>query len=208
MKDIPLHGEMKSKLKEHLEIVKDEVNRLVSELDEDRECILCDFEDIQKKFVKIHSSAAYYYLQAYLTPFTSMHTELSRVAQHLSNRHHGALIAIQRDDSVDPLIKEGTALNAQFSTTLLESIFYPGNPLHDGAVLIKTNHIISAGNVLPISTNELKGANKKLGMRHRAAIGLSERSDALVLVVSEETGRISFAIGGKLYPVTTEELFL
>ena len=87
------------------------------------------------------------------------------------------------------------------SPSLLESIFYPGNPLHDGAVLVRENQIVSAANVLPLTKTVISG--KKLGTRHRAAIGLSEQSDALVLVVSEETGKISFAFGGKLYPVNT-----
>ncbi|MFP3670953.1 diadenylate cyclase, partial [Priestia sp. SIMBA_032] len=80
---------------------------------------------------------------------------------------------------------------------LLESIFYPGNPLHDGAVLVKNNHIVSAANILPLTKST--EVDPELGTRHRAAIGLSEKSDALILVVSEETGRTSFALNGILY---------
>ena len=86
------------------------------------------------------------------------------------------------------------------TNSLLESIFYPGNPLHDGAVLIKGDKIYSAANVLPLSNVVLGG--KKLGTRHRAALGLSEKSDALVLVVSEESGIISFAIDGSLFSIS------
>lgn len=84
---------------------------------------------------------------------------------------------------------------------MLEAIFYPGNPLHDGAAIVHGNHIVSAANVLPLTNKVIIG--KKLGTRHRAALGLSEQSDALVLVVSEETGRVSFALDGKLYPIAT-----
>ena len=83
---------------------------------------------------------------------------------------------------------------------MLESIFYPGNPLHDGAVLVKQNIIKSAANVLPL-TNLFVG-DQKLGSRHRAAIGLSEKSDAMVIVISEETGKVSFALKGELYPIS------
>ena len=84
---------------------------------------------------------------------------------------------------------------------MLKTIFFPGNPLHDGAVLIRGNQIVSAANVLPLTTKVI--SERKLGTRHRAALGLTELSDALVLVVSEETGKVSFAINGNLYPINT-----
>jgi diadenylate cyclase len=108
---------------------------------------------------------------------------------------------IEREDSLETLIRPGIPMGAELTHSLLESIFYPGNPLHDGAVLVRLNKIVSAANVLPLS--DIYTGDKKLGTRHRAALGLSERSDALVLVVSEETGRVSFAKGGKMYPITT-----
>jgi DNA integrity scanning protein DisA with diadenylate cyclase activity len=83
---------------------------------------------------------------------------------------------------------------------LIESIFYPRNPLHDGAILIRSDHIVSATNVLPLSDKKING--RKLGTRHRAALGLTEKCDALVLIVSEETGKITFSINGNLYPVS------
>ena len=90
------------------------------------------------------------------------------------------------------------------SSALLESIFYSGNPLHDGAVLIRNHEIISAANILPVS--DRKSNVKKLGTRHRAALGISELTDALVLVVSEETGRATFALDGNLYPIMAKGL--
>ncbi|MCG6199310.1 DNA integrity scanning protein DisA nucleotide-binding domain protein, partial [Anoxybacillus sp. LAT_38] len=104
-----------------------------------------------------------------------------------------------RNDPLDRLIQAGVPIGASLSYSLLESLFYPGSPLHDGAVLVRANRIVSAGNVLPLSRVDAGG--RKLGTRHRAAIGLTEQSDALVLVVSEETGKTSFAFKGKLYPI-------
>jgi len=116
-------------------------------------------------------------------------------------RRHGGLIVIEREDPIKSLIQPGVHIGAELTHSLLEAIFFPGNPLHDGAVLVNRNQIDSAANVLPLS--ELYTGEKKLGTRHRAALGLSEVSDALIMVVSEETGRISFAFKGSLYPITT-----
>lgn len=126
--------------------------------------------------------------------------EISHSAQHLSKKKHGALIVIERSNEVDDYIQKGVPLGAFLTPSLLESIFYPGNPLHDGAVLVKGNTINSAANVLPLTSQMIHG--KKLGTRHRAALGLSEKTDALVLVVSEETGKVSFALDGILYPIS------
>jgi len=119
----------------------------------------------------------------------------------MSMRRHGGLIVIEREDSLKSLIQPGVHIGAELTHSLLETIFFPGNPLHDGAVLVNQNLIESAANVLPLS--ERYTGEKKLGTRHRAALGLSEVSDALIMVVSEETGRISFAFKGNLYPITT-----
>lgn len=113
---------------------------------------------------------------------------------------------VERKNQLDSFIRTGIPIGATLTHSLLESIFYPGNPLHDGAVLVRTNQIMSATNVLPLSKRVL--GEKKLGTRHRAALGLTEISDALVLVVSEETGRVSFAVDGKLYPITTTSTIL
>lgn len=98
---------------------------------------------------------------------------------------------IQREDSLESLIRPGISIGAELTHSLLESIFFPGNPPNDGAVIVSLNQIVSAANVLPLS-DRFTG-DQKLGTRHRAALGLTERSDALVLVVSDETGKVSFA---------------
>lgn len=147
--------------------------------------------------------ASSFYLNCYLSPYTDKYSELSICVQNMSQRRHGGLIVIQRNDSLDDLIQTGISIQAELTHSLLESIFFPGNPLHDGAVMVNGNQIVSAANILPL-TNRIFG-DKKLGTRHRSALGLSERSDALVLIVSEETGQVSFACEGNLYPINTGE---
>ena len=109
----------------------------------------------------------------------------------------GALIVIERDVSLIDYINKATTLYAEISSELLVSIFFPNNPLHDGGVIIQGDKISCAGAVFPTS-NSLK-INKRLGTRHRAALGITEETDALAIVVSEETGRVSIAIKGELF---------
>jgi diadenylate cyclase len=123
----------------------------------------------------------------------------------LATQKMGALFVIERSERVDSYIVSGTRLDASPSGTLLRSIFEPRNPLHDGAVLIRADRIHSAGNFLPISeSTNLDGA---LGTRHRAAIGLSERCDAVVVVVSEERGEISVVFNGRIARGLSQEQF-
>ena len=100
----------------------------------------------------MESVAASFYLNCYLSAFTDKYEDLSVSAQRLSERRHGALIVVERNDSLDPFIQKGTPVGAILTSALLETIFYPGNPLHDGAVLIRGNQIVSAANVLPLTT--------------------------------------------------------
>jgi diadenylate cyclase len=199
--DCELSPDMKNQLKEHLQQIAIEINQSLEALDDDSHCLLCDFEEIREKFTDIESTAASYYLKSYLSPFTDKYLDLSISIQHLSERRHGALIVVERNDMSEEWLQPGIPVEAAFTYSLLESIFYPGNPLHDGAVIIRENRLISAANVLPLS-NQNTG-EKKLGTRHRAALGLSEQSDALVIVISEETGKASFAMDGILYPIST-----
>ncbi|WP_066320805.1 sporulation-specific diadenylate cyclase CdaS [Bacillus sp. FJAT-29814] len=164
-------------------------------------CVLGGLEDVKEQLIKIESIAASFYLNCYLSSFTDTYEVLSQAVQYLSKQNHGALIVVERGDPIDSIIQKGTTIGALVTPKLLESIFYPGNPLHDGAVLIRGNTVVSAANVLPLTT--IVTGEKKLGTRHRAALGISEKSDALALVVSEETGKISFALDGRLYPINT-----
>ncbi len=122
--------------------------------------------------------------------------ELSLAVQAMATKRIGALIAVERTDTLDPWAETGIPLDARFSYDLLLNIFIPGTPLHDGAVIIRGNKIVAASCFLPLSTSHK--ISSKLGTRHRAAVGLSEDSDALVIVVSEETGTISLAVERQL----------
>jgi diadenylate cyclase len=123
-------------------------------------------------------------------------TEVVNSVDNLSKSKTGAIIVIEQVTGLEDVINTGTKLDALVSSALLENIFVVNTPLHDGAAIIRNDRIVSAGCFLPLTNNN--DLNKKLGTRHRAAIGISENSDALIIVVSEETGTISFAINGKL----------
>ncbi len=122
--------------------------------------------------------------------------EIMLAIEYLRKSRIGAIIAIERDVSLSEYIEKSKKIYADISSELLISIFFPRNPLHDGGIVIQGNKVASAGAVFPISLNGK--INKKLGTRHRAALGLSEETDAIVIVVSEETGRISIAVNGVL----------
>jgi len=117
----------------------------------------------------------------------------------LSERHHGALIVIQRIQGLGEYSQTGVPMNAEVTPELLLQIFYPNTPLHDGAVIIVDNRVVSASSVMPLSASGVlnNSPDRTMGLRHRAALGISEVSDAIAVVVSEETGRISIAHGGK-----------
>lgn len=195
---------LKQQLTEGLRKISAELQATVEDFlhDTENNCILCHLEEIKDRFRTIETMAGTFYLNCYLQNYTDKSMDLSICVERLSSRHHGALIVIERNDPLDFLIQKGTFMGANLTPTLLETIFYPGNPLHDGAVLIRGNQIVSAANILPLTKSEIVG--RKVGTRHRAALGISEQSDALALVVSEETGRVSFALDGQLYPIRTE----
>lgn len=122
--------------------------------------------------------------------------QIATAVEDLAETKTGALIAIEQGTGLGEVLGSGTIIDAQISSALLENIFVVNTPLHDGATIIRKDRIYASGCVLPLTNNN--DINKKLGTRHRAGIGLSEVSDALVIIVSEETGIISLAIGGRL----------
>ncbi len=122
--------------------------------------------------------------------------EMFRVIMLFAKRRIGALIVVEQQTALGDIIDTGTRLNAEISAYLLENIFTPNTPLHDGATVIRGERITAAGCFLPLSEN--KDISRMLGTRHRAALGMSEVSDAVILVVSEETGIISVASHGQL----------
>jgi len=122
--------------------------------------------------------------------------EISNCLLSLSRRRVGALIVFEQRIGLKDIIETGTALNSRISSALLENIFEPNTPLHDGAVVIRGNQIMAAGCFLTLS--EGKSISRELGTRHRAALGITETTDAITLIVSEETGIISMAKEGRL----------
>jgi len=148
---------MKQQLSEGIQNITYELQHSLRELGNDNYCLLGNLEEIKKKFIQMESIASSFYLNCYLASFTEKYNDLSICVQHLSNQRHGALIVVERLDPLDPFINKGTAIEATLSPALLESIFYPGNPLHDGAVLIRANQIVSAANVLPLTKKVITG---------------------------------------------------
>jgi diadenylate cyclase len=118
----------------------------------------------------------------------------------LSDRQHGALIVIQRLDVLDEYIRTGVKLDAFVTPELLLQIFYPNTPLHDGAVIISGSKVVAAASVMPLSASGVlvRSPERQMGLRHRAALGISEVSDAVAVIVSEETGSISVVHGGRM----------
>jgi diadenylate cyclase len=131
--------------------------------------------------------------------------KLAETAVALSRDCVGALLAIQRELTLMQYVETGETLDAEVTMALIRTIFMPRSPLHDGAVIIRNGRIAAAACQLPLGQPP-DSAGPQMGMRHRAALGLSEETDAVVVVVSEETGRISIAVGGRLEAVPREQL--
>jgi len=127
---------------------------------------------------------------------TSMIEEVVKACVELSSKYIGALIVIEREIKIGEFTSTGTKINSYTSSELLQNIFVPNTPLHDGAVIIREDKIIAASCYLPITDNP--NLSKELGTRHRAALGITEVSDCIAIVVSEESGKISYSINGHL----------
>jgi diadenylate cyclase len=129
--------------------------------------------------------------------------ELVDALRMLSQQRHGALIALERQTPLKPYVESGVALDGRISHELLCTVFTPNGPLHDGGVIIAGDRLLAAGCLFPLSQSE--ALSKSVGTRHRAAVGLSEETDAAVLIVSEETGAIAVAVSGQLSRNVTPE---
>ncbi|GAB2700550.1 diadenylate cyclase CdaA [Paenibacillus thermoaerophilus] len=129
--------------------------------------------------------------------------DVIRAVHYLAKRKIGALIVFERETGLNEYIESGTTLQSQISTELIVNLFIPNTPLHDGAVIIRGSQLMAAGCYLPLSENPF--ISKELGTRHRAAIGMSEVSDAICVVVSEETGQVSLVMNGQIVRDVDEE---
>jgi len=127
---------------------------------------------------------------------TALIEEIVKACTDLSAKYTGALIVIERDTKIGEIINTGTQLDSNVSSELINNIFVPDTPLHDGAIIIRDNKIKAAACFLPLTDNP--NLSKELGTRHRAALGITEVSDSIAVVVSEESGKISFALNGGL----------
>ena len=130
--------------------------------------------------------------------------EILKAAYTLAKRRLGALIAIQRQINLDPFVESGVPIDSAITSELLISIFVPPGPLHDGGVIIRENKVKTAACLFPLTQSP--NISKTLGTRHRAALGLSEETDVVVIVVSEETGSVSLALRGELYSNLSAEV--
>jgi len=166
--------------------------------------------ELRKAFERVGSKRFQLFADKEMAPSEIENAILQTVeaCKSLSWSRTGALIVFEREISLSGVLKTGTVVDSKVSAELIKNIFFPNAPLHDGALIIQHGRTAAAGCMLPLSANT--NLSKQLGMRHRAGVGMSENSDAVVVVVSEETGSVSVAIGGMLKrhlaPETLEKL--
>jgi diadenylate cyclase len=156
--------------------------------------------EIREGLSKFEKGLLQSHLKSCISPGIKVPEVIALALSRLSAKRHGATVVIEQHDNLDRYFQGGVTVNAVISTTILENIFYPGSPLHDGAVLIRDARVIKAGCLLPFAPDPLALEALGLRTRHAAAVSLSNVSDALVILVSEEKGWISLAARGQLYP--------
>ena len=156
--------------------------------------------EIREGLNQLEQGLLHTHLKCCISPNLKVSAEVIIAVSNLSAKRHGAIVVIEHENNLDEYLKGGVIINAVVSAPIIENIFYPGSPLHDGAVIIRDAHILKASCILPIAAKVPELETLNLGTRHRAAISLSQVSDALVIVVSEEKGWISLALQGQFYP--------
>ncbi len=161
---------------------------------------LQEIYEIREGLTRLEKGLLQRHLKCCISPNIRVPGEVILAISRLSSKRHGAIIVIEQKNDLDQYLRQGVIIEAEVNATLLENIFYPGSPLHDGAALIRNGHIRKARCLLPLAPQAVELERLGLGTRHRAAVGLSQVSDALVIVVSEEKGWISMALKGRLYP--------
>lgn len=200
--NIPLGG--KEKTLSELDNICQYAQKTIAAIESGAPCeeIFSIFSRVKGATAAADTSLLTYHVQHCLLPGMRMFQQILCAVNTMSAQKMGALIAIERIDNLEKFISfsaHGTRMDAEISTPLLESLFTHGTPLHDGAVLIRENRLLAAGCILPLSSRTFTPDRRDLGTRHRAALGLTEVCDAIVLVVSEETGHISLAIKGGIF---------
>ncbi|MGB5746626.1 MAG: diadenylate cyclase [Desulfobacterales bacterium] len=192
-------------IKEQLEELKSRVTQLHDDIPCLKQCsrlsdLLQKMYEIRVGLNQLEQDLLQTHLKCCISPNIKVPGEVILALSKLSEKRHGVIIAIEQEDNLDDHLQGGVLIDAVVTAPILENIFYPGSPLHDGAVIIRDSKIHKVNVILPLAphTSELEALG--LGSRHRAALGLSQASDALVIVVSEEKGWISMALQGQLYP--------
>ncbi len=196
-KNIDNFPQLKLVLSESIDRMAKSIEHIAATIGDNDISILNEVQKVSEELSELESTASTFFLHSLLSDYTNCTQEISRTIRKLSLKGQGALIVIEKNDPVSPHISGGTPLHARISTQLLESIFNPESQIHSGAVVIQSDSIVSASNVLPAT--EVVYWNRMFDSREVAAVGLTERCDALVLVVGDK-GSTSFSIGGKLYP--------
>lgn len=192
-------------IKEQLEELKSRVTQLHEGIPCLKQCshlssLLQKMYEIREGLNQFEQGLLQTHLKCCISPNIKLPGEVVLALSNLSEKRHGAIIVMEHEDNLDEYLQGGVIIEAPVSAPILENIFYPGSPLHDGAVIIRDSNIRKANVLLPLArhTSELEALG--LGSRHRAALGLSQVSDALIIVISEEKGWISMALRGQLYP--------
>jgi len=192
-------------IKEKLEDLKSRIAQVHEMLESANECsdlsnFLQKLYEIREGLNQLEQVLLQTHLRSCISPKIKVPHEVVVAVSSLSKKRHGAIIVIEQEDIVDEHLKGGVVVGAAVSAPVIESVFYPGSPLHDGAVVIRDGHIVKASCLLPLAPHASELEDLGLATRHQAAIGLSKVSDALIIVVSEEKGWVSLAIQGQLYP--------
>jgi diadenylate cyclase len=192
-------------IKQQLEELKSRVTQLHDDIPCLKQCsrlsdLLQKMYEIRVGLNQLEQDLLQTHLKCCISPKIKVPGEVVLALSKLSKKRHGAIIVMEHEDNLDEHLQGGVNIDAALSAPILENIFYPGSPLHDGAVIIRDSKIRKASVLLPLAphTSELEALG--LASRHRAALGLSQVGDALVIVVSEEKGWISMAFRGQLYP--------
>ena len=192
-------------IKQQLEELKSRVTKLHNDIPCLKQCprlsdLLQKMYEIRVGLNQLEQDLLQTHLKCCISPNIKVPGEVVIALSKLSNRRHGAIIVMEHEDNLNDHLQGGVIIDAAVSAPILENIFYPGSPLHDGAAIIRDSKIRKVNVLLPLAphTSELEALG--LGSRHRAALGLSQVSDALIIVVSEEKGWISMALQGQLYP--------
>ena len=192
-------------IREQLEELRSRVTQLHDDIPCLKQCprlsdLLQKMYEIRVGLSQLEQDLLQNHLKCCISPNIKVPGEVVLALSKLSEKRHGAIIAIEHEDNLDDHLRGGVIIDAAVSAPILENIFYPGSPLHDGAMIIRDSKIRKVNVILPLATHTAELEALGLGSRHRAALGLSQVSDALLIVVSEEKGWISMALQGQLYP--------